>query len=234
MKTLYIDIGNTNIAYFFNENSNSFSTTLILENSFRHEFLQMFPNIKKVVCASVVPTAERVFDSICNKYGLEFLNIKIEDIGIKVNIQNPQELGIDRAINAIAALQKFGKNVIVIDFGTALTFDIVVNNTYEGGMIFPGIAMAMHNLHTKTAKLPDVKVEEYQVGIGKNTVSAIKNSACIGYEGVIKNHIKFIVNYYKTHFFVVFTGGSGKIFQHVIDGSFFEENLILEYLKKNY
>lgn len=226
MNTLYCDIGNTNISCLFNGSYTSFSTQLIFETN----FLEHFPSVRKIVCASVVPKAEAKLQEICQSFGIEFCNIKIEDIDIVLNIENPQELGIDRAINAVSALKKFGKNVIIIDFGTALTFDIVHNAIYDGGMIFPGLAMAMHNLHTKTAKLPDVKITQYTTGIGKNTISAIQNSACIGYGGVIKEHINFIQSHYKAQFKVVFTGGSGKLFWHIIPESVFEENLILEYL----
>ena len=227
---LYLDIGNTNVS-FFCKNYGTFSTKLIFDSDFEQYFAKNFGEVKKIICASVVPKADEVLQVFAERKKIQFFNIKIEDVDIQINIENSQELGIDRAINALCALEKFGKNVVVIDFGTALTFDIVFDGAYEGGMIFPGLAMAMHNLHTKTAKLPDVKVEKYQTGIGKNTISAIQNSACIGYGGVIKEHIKFIENYYKTQFFVVFTGGSGKIFQHVLENSIFEENLILEFLK---
>ena len=230
MKTLYLDIGNTNISYFF-EKYGVFPMKSIFSEDFYHHFLEHFPGLERIVCASVVPIADVRIAEVAKYYTVEVYNITIGDINIKINIENPSELGIDRAINAAAATQKFGKNVIIIDFGTALTFDIVCNGVYEGGMIFPGLAMAMHNLHTKTAKLPDVKVIKYSIGIGKSTISAIQNSACIGYTGVIKEHINYITHYYNTNFRVVFTGGSGYLFQHIVPNAVFEESLILEYLR---
>lgn len=234
MRSLFLDVGNTNIIYLFDGKIGSVKTEYCLDFKHLHRFFADFVELERVICASVVPKVDDAIARVLSEVGIEFRNIKITDIPIKIDIESPEELGIDRAINAVAALKKFGKNIIVIDFGTALTFDIVHNGIYCGGMIFPGLAMAMHNLHTKTAKLPDVKVVNYQTGIGKNTVDAIKNSACIGYTGVIKEHIDFISGYYSTDFKIVFTGGSGKMFYHIFDGAIFEQNLILEYISRIY
>lgn len=234
MSLLFIDVGNTNVACYFNGQFFNVETVHCKDHGYLHDFFKGFAGLSCVVCASVVPKVDRAVAFVLSDMEIEFHNFKIDDIPIKVNIDNPQELGIDRAINAVAAMEKFGNNVIVIDFGTALTFDIVYNGVYCGGMIFPGLVMAMHNLHTKTAKLPDVKITEYQVGIGKNTVDAIKNGACVGYTGVIKEHISFISSYYNTDFKIVFTGGSGKIFSNIFGDAVFERNLILDYISRFY
>lgn len=234
MNSLFIDIGNTKIAYLFTKRVGFAKTEYFLDLEYCRSFFSNFPSLDRVVCASVVPKVDEAIAYVLFQIGIEFHNVKIIELPIKIDIQNPNELGIDRAINSIAALQKFGDNVIVIDFGTAMTFDIVYNGVYCGGMIFPGLAMAMHNLHTHTAKLPDVEVINYQTGIGKNTIDAIKNSACIGYTGVIKEHLTFISNYFQTNFKIVFTGRSSKIFYPIFQDVEFEENLILEYISRNY
>ncbi len=224
---MLLDIGNTNISLLYKQQTHTVPTNFLLYNP--QEFLQTF-STKKIIFASVVPSASSILIEEAKKENISVREILIEDIALPIAINNPKELGIDRAINAYMAFQKFGENAIIIDFGTALTFDILHNGAYQGGMIYPGLAMAMHNLHIKTAKLPDVKIREFQTGIGKNTIEAISFGACIGYSGVLKETISYISNYYKTDFKIIFTGGSGKMFHHIIDGASFEENLILEFL----
>ena len=224
---LLLYIGNTNISLLYKQEIHTVPTNFLVYNP--QEFLQTFP-IKTIIFASVVPIASSILIEEAKKQNISTKEISIEDIALPITINNPRELGIDRAINAYAAFKKFGSNAIIVDFGTALTFDILHNGAYQGGMIYPGLAMAMHNLHTKTAKLPDVKVHEFQTGIGKNTIEAILFGACIGYAGVLKETIAYIQTHYKTNFKIIFTGGSGKMFHHIIDSAIFEENLILEFL----
>jgi type III pantothenate kinase len=227
---MLFDIGNTNISYFCNGKYSVISTNIFTS----HENVTKFfveNNVKTVVFASVVPVVSNVLVESAKELKIKYREITIDDVPIQINIKNKNQLGIDRAINACVALKKFGNNVIVVDFGTALTFDIVYNGIYEGGMIFPGLTMAMYNLHTKTAKLPDVKITEYITGIGKNTVEAISFGACIGYQGVLKEILLFIKNFYNTEFRVIFTGGSGKLFYKLIENAIFEESLILDFLQ---
>ena len=227
---MFFDIGNTNISYFCGGKYCTISTSLfVLRENITKFFVEN--DVKTVVFASVVPMVSKVLVESAKELQIEYREITIDDVPIQINIKNKNELGIDRAINACVALKKFGNNVVVVDFGTALTFDIIYKSVYEGGMIFPGLVMAMHNLHTKTAKLPDVKIVEYATGIGKNTVEAISFGVCIGYEGVIRETLLFIKNFYNTEFQVIFTGGSGKLFYKLIEGGVFEENLILDFLQ---
>ena len=229
---IFIDIGNTNASFWKNGAIYSIPTHDFAQNNCL-DFLSEH-NPTKIFAASVVPKISNILENSCKKMGILCKNIEFSDVKLQTTLKNNAELGIDRAINAFYGMQKFGKNVIIVDFGTALTFDIVFNNVYQGGMIFPGLAMAMHSLHTKTAKLPSVNIEKFQSGIGKSTIEAISFGAAIGYEGVLKNTLSFIENSMKSKFQIVFTGGSGKIFFDRIDGAIFEENLILEYLVGKY
>jgi type III pantothenate kinase len=229
---IFIDIGNTNASFWKDGKTYYVSTQDFAKNNCL-DFLKTH-NPTKVFVASVVPKVSDSLENSCKEIGISCKNIEFWDIPLQTNLQNNSELGIDRAINAFHGMQKFGENVIIVDFGTALTFDVVHNGVYQGGMIFPGITMAMHNLHTKTAKLPSVHIEKFQSGIGKTTIEAISFGAVIGYEGVLKNTLFFIENDLKTKFKIVFTGGCGKIFFNRIDGAIFEENLILEYLVGKY
>ena len=229
---IFIDIGNTNASFWKNGAIYSIPTHDFAQNNCLYFIREHNPT--KIFSASVVPKISNILENSCKKMGILCKNIEFSDVQLQTTLKNNAELGIDRAINAFYGMQKFGKNVIIVDFGTALTFDIVFNNVYQGGMIFPGLAMAMHNLHTKTAKLPSVNIEKFQSGIGKSTIEAISFGAAIGYEGVLKNTLSFIEHSMKSTFQIVFTGGSGKIFFDRIDGAIFEENLILEYLVGKY
>jgi type III pantothenate kinase len=229
---IFIDIGNTNASFWFINRIFSVPTNEFARNNCQ-DFLQKYMP-RRVFIASVVPNISNDLENSCKKMGIFCKNIAFDDLNLQTTLTNNAELGIDRAINAVFGMTKFGENVIVVDFGTALTFDVVHKSVYQGGMIFPGLAMAMHNLHTKTAKLPSVNIENFQSGIGKNTIDAISFGASIGYEGVLKNTLDFIKNTLSDHFKIVFTGGSGRIFFGKIDGATFEENMILEYLVEKY
>jgi type III pantothenate kinase len=230
---MFIDIGNTNISYLHNGECFNIQTNFLNSTEKCVEFLEK-NNVKSLAIASVVPKVTEFFKNASSIANVSLYEITTNDINIKINLKNVKELGIDRAINAYMGLKKFGKNVIIVDFGTALTFDVVYNGEYNGGMIFPGLTMATHSLHTYTAKLPDVTITEYQCGVGKNTMEAISFGVCIGYTGVLKENIEYIENNYHEKFKIIFTGGSGKLFYKTIQNAVFEENLILEFLQEYY
>lgn len=229
---IFIDIGNTNASFWENGEIYSISTEDFAENECLN-FINVY-NPTKIFVSSVVPKISKLLENSCKKMGIFCKNIEFGDIMLQTALENNSELGIDRAINAFYGMKKFGENVIIVDFGTALTFDVIFKNVYQGGMIFPGLAIAMHNLHTKTAQLPSVNIDKFQSGIGKNTIDAISFGASIGYDGVLKNTLAFIENHLQTKFKIIFTGGAGKIFVNRIDCAIFEENLILEYLVGKY
>jgi len=150
--------------------------------------------IKHVVLASVVPTLEAAWLHCCEKHfsaHLESDVIRLDNNNmsslISIGTDNPEEVGIDRLVNGYAAYNKFQTNLIVIDFGTAITFDCVTDDcTYIGGVILPGIAISLNALASKTAKLPmiDVTVTPETI-IGKNTVHAMKSGILYGYGSMI-------------------------------------------------
>lgn len=231
---IFLDIGNTNIAYSYGGDIVHTITSEYFIKNIKEFIDYQIINlaVENIIFSSVVPFISNILIEEVQNRKKSYKEIKIDDIPIAISIQNKNELGIDRAINAYVALEKYQSDCIVIDFGTALTFDIIHKNTYQGGMIFPGLGIAMHSLHTQTAKLPNIKIVEYQFGIGKNTNEAITFGACIGYTGVIKETISFINKHYNYNFKILFTGGSGKMFVNTIQGAVFEENLILQFLQK--
>jgi len=115
------------------------------------------------------------------------------DIGIPISYPHPETIGADRLANAAAAAVRYGTPVIVADFGTALTFDIIdAVNGYVGGVIAPGIPLMFDYLHERTAKLPFVKPGKVKSAIGKSTEEAIRIGTQIGYQGMVKEILKRI------------------------------------------
>lgn len=150
--------------------------------------------ITGISLASVVPTLEASWISYCRKYlstGLKQSMLVVSAATIKESIQvktdHPDEVGADRLVNSVAAWQKYRCNLVIIDFGTAITFDCVsADCEYLGGAILPGIAIALDALSTRTAKLPriDVSIGPEKV-IGANTVQAMKSGILHGYGALV-------------------------------------------------
>ncbi|MBU0663154.1 MAG: type III pantothenate kinase [Proteobacteria bacterium] len=150
--------------------------------------------IRGIIIASVVPSLEASWSSYCRKYlsaNLEYPPLLVSAENIKKSIQiktdNPDEVGADRLVNAIAGWQKYRCNLLIIDFGTAITFDCVsAECEYLGGAILPGVAIALDALSSRTAKLPriDISVGPEKV-IGTNTVQAMKSGILHGYGALV-------------------------------------------------
>ena len=118
---------------------------------------------------------------------IEIKSLNLKKI-IKINISKFEQLGSDRIVNAIGG-KKF-KNCLIIDFGTATTFDILKNGIYEGGVIAPGVKLSIMNLNKSTALLPIFNLKKNQKNYGKNTKDALNAGFIWGYEGLINNIIK--------------------------------------------
>ena len=144
---------------------------------------------------------------------LEIKNLKINKI-IKINIKNKKNLGSDRIANAIGA--KKLKNCLIIDFGTATTFDIIKNGIYEGGVIAPGINLSIKNLSQETAMLPIINLKSHQKSYGKNTIEALNAGFVWGYEGLINNIIDKIISKSKIKYKILLTGGYANFFKKMI------------------
>jgi type III pantothenate kinase len=150
--------------------------------------------ITGIAIASVVPSLETAWLSWCSKHFSANLRHPVLVVSeknlrgiIQIKTDNPQEVGADRLVNAIAAWTQYKCDLIVIDFGTAITFDCVTRDCeYVGGAILPGIAISMEALATHTAKLPHIDVSEppEQI-IGKNTIQAMKSGVLHGYGSMI-------------------------------------------------
>ncbi|MDR3629374.1 MAG: type III pantothenate kinase [Desulfocapsaceae bacterium] len=157
--------------------------------------------ITGIIIASVVPSLEASWYSWCTAHFSGSLRHPVLVVSeknvrgiIKIDTDTPQEVGADRLVNAIAAWSQYACDLIVIDFGTAITFDCVTRDcAYIGGAILPGIAISMEALATRTAKLPHIDVSEppYQI-IGKNTIQAMKSGILYGYGSMIDGLVRIL------------------------------------------
>lgn len=185
-------------------------------------------HISAAIIATVVPPTLFNLQRLCRKYfEVEPLVVGSDgvDYGIRINLPNPSEVGADRIVNAVAAHASTPGDLIIVDFGTATTFDIVSwDGSYEGGVIAPGINLSMDALYQAAAKLPRIAVEppggpntnNWSV-IGKNTVHAMQSGVFWGYVGLIEGlttRIKLEVGRPMT---VIGTGGLATLFNRHTD-----------------
>jgi len=137
------------------------------------------------VLASVVPTATRQLRGWMSVTPI-IVSAKA-DLGVGIRYPNPKQIGADRLANAVAVAELYGVPAIVVDFGTAVTFDIVnARREYIGGVIAPGLAAVTDYLYQRTALLPRIKLAEPRSAIGKSTVEAMRVGAVVGYRGLVK------------------------------------------------
>ncbi len=166
--------------------------------------------IRGAALCSVVPPLALVFRGVCQDY-LGVSPLVVEPgikTGVRICMDNPREVGPDRIVNAVAAHHLYGKPVIVIDFGTATTFDVVsTEGDYLGGAIAPGIGIATEALFTRTAMLPRIELSHPKQAIGRNTVSAMQSGIIFGYSGLVEYIIKRVRMELGCEARVVATGG---------------------------
>lgn len=173
-------------------------------------------DVKSVILSSVVPDANFEVKSFVRNY----LNLEPQlitsgqiDIGMKVLIDNPRELGADRLINAYAAWQQFKQALIIIDFGTATTFDVVSSKgEYVGGVIAPGINLSLEALQRAAAKLHGIAITHPQAVVGKNTTSAMQSGIFYGYAGLIEGIVSRIKAERGEAMKVIATGGLAPLY----------------------
>lgn len=175
-------------------------------------------DITGAIVATVVPQVEYPLTRLCRKFfGVEPLVVGREgcDLKVEVDIDNPREVGADRLVNAVAGDALYGGPVIVVDFGTATTFDVVGRGgTYKGGVICPGINLSLHALHQAAAKLPHIAVEAPQNGkvTGRNTLDAMQSGVFWGYVGLIEGIVSRLKAEHDPDMKVIATGGLATIF----------------------
>lgn len=200
-----VDVGNTNIniGIFEAERPIKYFRIKVAEQKTLPETISKELNpdilnqIKTIAVASVNPPVERVF---CNwvkgNYGRVPLKVGVDiPIKIPVLVDNPERVGVDRLLNAIAAFQRIRTGAIVVDFGTAITFDVVSDNgEFLGGAIAPGIETSAYALNIRTAFLPIASINKPSRALGKNTEEAIRSGIYWGTVGMAERILRELFN----------------------------------------
>ncbi len=169
--------------------------------------------IEHVIFSSVVPNIYRKFLFFFKK-NLNKKVIEIKELNLKKLIEikvNKKQVGSDRLANSIAAIDN-KNNYIIIDFGTATTFDVVIKKKYLGGIISPGINLSLKTLSSQASLIPETNLKKISYVIGKNTNEAVRSGFYWGYAGLIDNMIKLIKRQSKSSFKIILTGGLAKLY----------------------
>ena len=218
------DIGNSETKIYLVNSNNRIIKSIIFPSKkisnkiLNHKFTYLvkdFKSIKKILFCSVVPKS---FNSIKNflsknlkKKCYEIKDLKLRSlIDIKANFK---QVGSDRLTNAISLLNN-KDNFIVLDFGTATTFDVIIKKTYRGGVIAPGIKISLNTLSDKATLIPKINLKKIKKVIGIDTISAVRSGFFWGYAGLIDNIINLIKKETGKSFKLVITGGFSDLFKN--------------------
>lgn len=239
---LAIDIGNTTIALGIIKNNKVLDSIRIETtdqekalkpslNKRLNYFLAKGYDCQEVIICSVVPITTRIVERLIKKR----LNINPKVVGrdIKVPIKNfyknPSQVGQDRLVGAFAALKLYGQPLIIVDLGTAITFDVVSKKgEYLGGAIVPGIRLSAESLFLKTALLPKIDIRAPKNPIGKTTQDSILSGLFYGYGALCRGFIELLTNQMKSTPKVVMTGGHTQLMKKFVspDIRIIDENLV--------
>jgi type III pantothenate kinase len=188
-----------------------------------------------VIISSVVPPVDQPLEAMADRYfHRKPLFISSEtDLGIRIQYDNPREVGADRLVNSVAGFNKYGGPCVVVDLGTTINFDIVSESgVFLGGVICPGIGMSISGLFARTARLPMVDFREPEKLIGSNTVGSMTSGLYYGFVGMIDGIVERLIAELGPKTKAVSTGGQG---ERIIPSSRFvkiyDENLTLEGLR---
>jgi type III pantothenate kinase len=184
--------------------------------------------IDGVIIASVVPPINPRLSEMCQRYfRCEPLFVSSEiDVGLKILYENPRDVGADRIVNGVAALQKYGGPCVVVDLGTAITLDCVSGNAeYLGGVICPGIGISVDALFSRTARLPLVEFRRPDKLIGNNTAASIESGLYYGAIGLIDGILERLLTELGPQTQCVATGGQAEL---IARGSCYLKNVDLD------
>jgi len=220
------DIGNSETKVYLVSSRNkiirniNFQSKKINNKILNHKFKYLvkdYRSIKKVLFCSVVPKSFNLIKKFLSKklknkcYEVKDLKLK-SLIDIKVNFK---QVGSDRLTNAISLLNN-KDNFIILDFGTATTFDVLTQKTYRGGVIAPGIKISLNTLSDKATLIPKINLKQIKKVIGIDTISAVRSGFFWGYAGLIDNIVNLIKKETGESFKVVITGGFSNLFKNSI------------------
>lgn len=245
---LVIDIGNTNTVLgvfdgeslihhwriFTNREKTSDEYGILIRNLYAASHFSS-REITAIIISSVVPPITPIFVDLCSNY-FSITPVVVGPgikTGVSIKMDNPKEVGADRIVNAAAAHVKYKTHCIIVDFGTATTFDYVsAAGDYMGGVIAPGVNISAEALFRQASKLPRIEVVKPAAVVGKNTVTAMQSGLFFGYVSLVEGIVDRMKKELKVDPIVVATGGLARVFSgettriQVID-----ENLTLEGLR---
>jgi type III pantothenate kinase len=173
--------------------------------------------IKKCLFCSVVPKAFALIKLFFNKnYKIKCFELKTLKLRklIKINV-NFKQVGSDRLANAIGTVND-KNNFIILDFGTATTFDVLIKRTYIGGVIAPGVKLSLNTLSSKATLIPNISLKKTNNVIGSNTINAVRSGFFWGYQGLIDNIINLIKKENRKSFKIIINGGFSNLFKNSI------------------
>jgi type III pantothenate kinase len=245
---LVIDVGNTNTVlglYDGQEMVHDWRIRTVTDHTvdeYGMLILNLYKNsrisskaIRNIIISCVVPPMLNILEPLCQKYfGIEPLIIGPGvKTGMPIFYDNPREVGADRIVNAVAAYEKYRRDLIIVDFGTATTFDYVSSRgEYMGGCIAPGIMISSEALFTRAAKLPRVELSRPRCAITKDTVSGMQAGIMFGYAGLVDGIVDRMKAEVSSTPLVVATGGLANVIaketQHI---DVVDEMLTLEGLR---
>ena len=221
------------------------SKDILSQNIFRKKISKFLKNEilnSTALFSSVVPKYKKVIRIFLKKtYKVNLIEIKENKIKniIRLNITNKKQLGSDRIANSVGVYKKYKTNCIVVDFGTATTFDIVTKKgSYNGGVIAPGVNLSIKSLTVSADQIPTFSIKKQKKIIGKNTLEALNAGFYWGYAGLINNIISKIEKETQKKYKVIFTGGYADLFKTSIRRAFtVDKNItirgIIEIYKQN-
>ena len=197
-----------------------YSTKNILSKNFfkKNDFTKINKKkLNRALFCSVVPKAFKKIRLILSKKKIKVYELKNKNLKSNLKIKvNKIQIGSDRLANAMGAMDN-KRNCIVIDFGTATTFDVIVKKNYLGGVIAPGVNLSLNTLSLKASLIPQMKLNKVSKVIGKNTKNAVQSGFYWGYIGLIKNIVRLIKNQTRKNFKIILTGGLSYLFKDSID-----------------
>lgn len=220
---LVVDVGNTNIVigiyrekellHHWRISTNRSATVdeygMLFHNLFQHSGIS-FGQIEGVIISSVVPPLMFVLENLCHQYIKRTPYIVGPGIktGLNIRVDNPKEVGADRIVNAVAAIEMYSPPCIIVDFGTATTYDYIdASGQLLGCAIAPGIGISTEALYQKAAKLPRIELVKPKSVVGRNTVSAMQAGIIFGYVAQVDGIVQRMKQEFQVNPTVIATGG---------------------------
>ena len=220
------DIGNSETKFFLVSKNDKIIKKIILStrdinyNKLNSLFINLvvdYKKVKKILFCSVVPKSFIIIKKFLSKR-IRCKCHEVKDLNLKSLIKikaNYKQVGSDRLTNAISLVNN-KNNFIILDFGTATTFDVLIKNVYSGGIIAPGVRLSLNTLSDKATLIPKIDLKQIKNVIGNNTISAVRSGFFWGYAGLIDNIIYLIKKETRKSFKVIITGGFSDLFKKSI------------------